>query len=182
MVFDDYFSRRIVPLQEQPRGAWAYTGYNDQMRTYVGIGARKTRGLCDRDRESILAVMMAVGEARGRSHGGAAGGGGGNGAGSSCSAAGGSRAGGSGGGGSFRAPGPSHGVGKGPATDAKGKRKVSGSEPPSPPHGGVAEHTVDRPPTSHKRPAAAEPKRKKKRLLKIGQTEPCQRSFIEPPE
>lgn len=36
MVFGDYFRHRIVPLQEQSRGAWAYTRYNDPMRTHVG--------------------------------------------------------------------------------------------------------------------------------------------------
>ncbi len=123
---------------------------------------------------------MAVGTAGGRSRRGAArGGGGGDDAGSSSAAAGGGRVGGSGGGGS-RAPGLSHGAGRGPAANPKGKRKVSGSEPPSHPHGGSAERTVDRPPTRHKRPAAAEPERKNKRLRKMGQTEPCRGSFIEP--
>jgi hypothetical protein len=36
MVFGDYFRRRIAPLQERPRGAWEFDGYNDPMHTHVG--------------------------------------------------------------------------------------------------------------------------------------------------
>nr|CAE02195.2 OSJNBa0095H06.1 [Oryza sativa Japonica Group]CAE02394.2 OSJNBb0080H08.22 [Oryza sativa Japonica Group] len=161
MVFGDYFRRRIAPLQERSRGAWEYTSF--------------------RDRESILAVMSAVGAGRGRSRRGGAGGGA-VGAGSSSASAGGSRTGNSGGDGDFRAPGPSRGPGGDSAGDPKGKRKMFESRPPSPPRGGGAERVADRPPAGHKRPAASEAGRKKKRLRKIGQTEPCRGSFIEPPK
>ncbi|EAZ08435.1 hypothetical protein OsI_30701 [Oryza sativa Indica Group] len=127
--------------------------------------------LCsDHDWDNILAVMMAIGMARGWGCRAAAGGGRGDGAESSSAGAGDGQAGGSGGGqaggsgggggGSSRVPGPSHGACRGPGIDPKGKRKAS----------------------SHWRPAAAEPKRKKKRLQKIGKTQPCRGSFIEPPE
>ncbi len=195
MVFGDYFRRRIAPLQERPRGAWEYTGYNGPMRTHVDqhwdwseedvktvvrrvlsldtveptLIPDRILPLCsDRDWESILAVMMVVGTGRGRSRLGVAGGGGGNDAGSNSAAAGGGRASGSGGGGSSRVPGPSHGAGGGPAADPKGKRKISESVPPSPPCGGDVERATDRPPASHKRPTAVEPGQKKKRLRKIG--------------
>ncbi|XP_015649253.1 uncharacterized protein [Oryza sativa Japonica Group] len=99
MVFGDYFRRRIVPLQERSRGTWEYTGPNDPMRTHVGerwdwgeddakTVIRRVLGLdtaeqtlipdrilpicSDRDRESILAVMSAVGAGRGRSRRGSA--------------------------------------------------------------------------------------------------------------
>nr|ABA98124.2 retrotransposon protein, putative, unclassified [Oryza sativa Japonica Group] len=107
MVFKDYFCRHIAPLQERSRGAWEYTGYNDPMRTHVGerwdwseedakTVVRRVLGLdtiehtlipdgilplcSDRDRENILAVMMAVGAGGGRPRQGAVGGGGGDGA------------------------------------------------------------------------------------------------------
>ncbi|EEE50775.1 hypothetical protein OsJ_31133 [Oryza sativa Japonica Group] len=100
MVFGDYFRRRIGPLQERSRGAWEYTGHNDPMRTHVGrrwdwgeedakTVIRRVLGLdtveqtlipdrilplySDHDRESILAVMSAVGAGRGRSRQGGAG-------------------------------------------------------------------------------------------------------------
>jgi len=136
--------------------------------------------LCsDRDRESILAVMSAVGAGRGRSHRGGAGGGA-VGVGSSGATAGGSRTSGPGGGGCSRAPGPSRGPGVDSASDLKGKQKMSESRPPSPPRRGGAERVADRPPAGHKRPVAPETGRKKKQLRKIGQTEPCRGSFIEP--
>lgn len=205
-MFGDY-RRRIAPLQERSRGAWEYTGHNDPMRTHVGerwdwgeedakTVIRRVLGLdtikqtlipdgilplcSDRDRESILAVMSAVGAGRGRSRRSGAGGGG-DGAGSSGATVGGSRAGGSGGGVGSWAPGPSHGPGGDSAGDPKGKRKAFESRLPSPPRGGGAERTADRPPAGHKRPAASEAGRKK-RLRKIGQTEPCRGSFIEPPK
>nr|AAK50601.1 hypothetical protein [Oryza sativa Japonica Group] len=207
MVFGDYFRRHIAPLQERSRGVWEYTGPNDPMWTHVGEPwdwgeedakrvIRWVLGLdsaeptlipdgilplcCDRDRESILAVMLAVGAGRSRSsRGGASGsavGGGGGGA-----TAGGSRAGGPGGGGS-RAPGSSRGPGGDSAGDPKGKRKVTYSRPPSPPRVGGAERATDRSLVGHKRPAEPETRRKRKRLRKIGQTEPCRGSFIEPPK
>ncbi|EEE62196.1 hypothetical protein OsJ_16983 [Oryza sativa Japonica Group] len=208
MVFGDYFRRRIAPLQDQARGAWEYTGPNDPMRTHVGerwdwgeedmkTVIRRVLGLdtaeqtlipdgilplcSDRDRESILAVMSAVGASRGQSRRGGADGGV-VGVGSGGAAAGGSRTSGPGGGGSSRAPGPSRGPGVDSASDPKGKRKMSESRPPPPPRGGGAERVADRPPAGHKRPAAPEAGRKKKRLWKIGQTEPCRGSFIEPPK
>lgn len=88
-MFGDY-RRRIAPLQERSCGAWEYTGHNDPMRTHVGerwdwgeedakTVIRRVLGLdtikqtlipdgilplcSDRDRESILAVMSAVGAA-----------------------------------------------------------------------------------------------------------------------
>ncbi|XP_015613637.1 uncharacterized protein [Oryza sativa Japonica Group] len=205
MVFGDYIRRRIAPLQERSRGAWEYTGPNDPMRTHVGerwdwgeedakmvlvLGldsAKQTLipdGIlplyCDRDRESILAVMSVVGAGRSRSsRGGASGsavGAGGGGA-----TAGGSRTSGPGGGGS-RAPDSSRGPGDDLVGDPKGKRKVPESRPPSPPRGGGTEHAADHPPAGHKRPAGPEVGRKKKRVRKIGQTEPSRGSFIETPK
>ncbi len=208
MVFGDYFRRRIAPLQDRSRGAWEYTGPNDPMRTHVGESRdwgeedaktmiRQVLGLdtaeqtlipdgilplcSDRDRESMLAVMSAVGAGRGRSRRGGAGGGA-VGVGSSGATAGGSRASGPGEGGYSRAPGPSRGPGVDSASDPKGKQKMSESRPPSPLRGGGAERVADRPPAGHKCPVAPEAGRKKKQLRKIGQTEPCRGSFIEPPK
>ncbi len=208
MVFGDYFHHCIAPLQDRSRGAWEYSGPNDPMRTHVGerwdwgeedvkTVIRRVLGLdtaeqtlipngilplsSDRDRESILVVMSAVGTGRGRSRRGGAGGGA-VGVGSGGATAGGSRTGGPGGGGSSRATGPSSGPGIDSASDPKGKQKMSESRPPSPPRGGGAERMADRPPAGHKRPAAPEAGRKKKQLRKIGQTEPCRGSFIEPPK
>ncbi len=207
MVFGDYFRRHIAPLQERSRSAWEYTRHNDPMRTHVGKrwdwGEEDAKtvvrrvlaldtveqtlipdgilSLCsDRDRESILVVMSVVGAGRGWSYWGAAGGGGGDGAGSSGATAGGSRTGGSSGGGGSRPPGSSHGPGGDSAGDPKGKRKMSESRPPSPPRRGGAERIAGQPPAGHKCPTASEAGRKKKRLRKIGQTEPCRGSFIEP--
>nr|ABA97527.1 retrotransposon protein, putative, unclassified [Oryza sativa Japonica Group] len=138
MVFGDYFRHRIVPLQEQSRGAWAYTRYNDPMRTHVGERrewSEEDARAVGRDRDSILAVMMAVGTARGRGRRATAGGGRDDGAGNSSAGAGGSQVGGSsGGGGSSRVSSSSHGASTGPAADPMAKWKVSGSEPPSPPY------------------------------------------------
>nr|BAD46545.1 erythrocyte binding protein-like [Oryza sativa Japonica Group]BAD89363.1 erythrocyte binding protein-like [Oryza sativa Japonica Group] len=89
---------------------------------------------------------------------------------------------GSGGGGSSKAPGPSRGPGEDSADDPKGKWKMYESQPPSLPRGGGAERVPDRPLTGHKRRAAFKAGRQKKRLRKIGQTEPCWGSFIEPPK
>lgn len=100
--------------------------------------------LCsDHDWDNILAVMMAIGMARGRGCRAAAGGGRGDGAESSSAGAGDGQAGGSGGGqaggsgggggGSSRVPGPSHGARRGPGIDPKGKRKASRYGPPAPP-------------------------------------------------
>lgn len=186
MVFGDYFRRRIAPLQERSRGAWEYTGPNDPMRTHAGerwdwgeedtkMVIRRVLGLdsaeqtlipdgilplcCDRDRESILAVMSVVGAGRGwPGRGGASGGG------------------------DSRAPGSGRKPGDDPASDPKEKRKAAESWPPSPPRGGGAERATDLPPAGHKRPAGPEAGRKKKRLRKIGQTEPCRGSYIEPPK
>jgi hypothetical protein len=207
MVFGDYFRRRIAPLQERSRGAWEYTGPNDPMRTHAGerwdwgeedakMVIRRVLGLdsaeqtlipdgilplcCDRDRESILAVMSVVGAGRSRpSRGGASGSV--IGAGGGDATVGGSRTSGPGGGGS-RAPDSSRGPGNDLVGNPKGKRKVPESRPPSPPRGGGTEHAADHPPAGHKRPAGPEVGRKKKRVRKIGQTEPCRGSFIEPPK
>jgi hypothetical protein len=85
--------------------------------------------LCsDRNRSSILAVMMAVGTARRRGHGAAMGGGCGDGTGSSAGVSSGRACDSGGGGSAFRAPGPSHEATRGPATDPKGKQKVSESQ------------------------------------------------------
>ncbi len=84
--------------------------------------------LCsDRDQESILAVMSAVGAGRGRPRRSGASGGR-DGAGNSGATAGDGRIGGSGGGGGSWAPGPSRGLGGDSVSDPKGKRKVSKSE------------------------------------------------------
>jgi hypothetical protein len=135
---------------------------------------------CDRDRESILAVISAVSTGRSRSSRGgrlppAVGRSGGG------ATVGGSRAGGPCGGGSM-APGSSRGPGGNSTGNPKGKRKVAYSRPPSPPRGGGAERATDHSPAGHKRPAEPETGRKKKWLRKIGQTEPCRGSFIEPPK
>nr|ABA98475.2 retrotransposon protein, putative, unclassified [Oryza sativa Japonica Group] len=206
MVFGDYFRRRIAPLQDRSRGAWEYTGPNNPMRTHVGerwdweeedakMVIRRVLGLdsaeqtlipdgilslwCDRDRESILAVSV-VGTGRSRSSRDGTGGSAADVAGGGATA-GGSRTSGPGGGGSSRSPGPNRGPGDDSASDPKGKRKMSESRPPSPPRGGGAER-VDRPLAGHKSPAGTEAGRKKKRLRKIGQMEPCRGSFIEPPK
>nr|AAM08861.1 Hypothetical protein with similarity to putative retroelement [Oryza sativa Japonica Group] len=121
MVFADYFRRRIAPLQERS----ALRGHTPGTMTRcaptwasVGIRAIRTSGRCDHDRDSILAVMMAVGAARGRGRRAATGGDHGDGAGSSSAGAGGGQAAGSGNSdGSSRVPGPSHGAGRGPVTD-----------------------------------------------------------------
>lgn len=100
--------------------------------------------LCsDHDWDNILAVMMAIGMARGRGCRAAARGGRGDGAESSSAGAGDGQAGGSGGGqagcsgggggGSSRVPSPSHGARRGPGIDPKGKRKASRYGPPAPP-------------------------------------------------
>nr|AAV31392.1 hypothetical protein [Oryza sativa Japonica Group] len=160
---------------ERSRGAWEYTGPNDPMRTHVDerwdwgeedakMVIRRVLGLdsaeqtlipdgilplcCDRNRESILAVMSVVGAGRSRpSRGGASsstvGAGGGD------ATVGGSRTSGPGGGGGSRAPGLSRGPGDDSASDPKGKRKVPESRPPSPPRGGGAERATDRPPAGH---------------------------------
>lgn len=88
MVYGDYLRRRIAPLQERARGAWAYTGFDDPMRTHVGRHWEWSRDdlkfVIQRvlnlptiepslipdsilplysDRDSIIAIMMVVGAA-----------------------------------------------------------------------------------------------------------------------
>ncbi len=169
MVFGDYFRRRIAPFQERSRGAWGYTGHNDPIRTHVGERwdwseedakrvIRRVLGLetieptlipdgilplcSDRDRESILAVMSAVGAGGGWTRRSGASGGAVGAGGSSATASGG-RTSDSGGGGGSRVPGTSRGPEGGLAGDPKGKRKMPESRPPSPPRGGGAERVAD---------------------------------------
>ncbi|EEE60431.1 hypothetical protein OsJ_13637 [Oryza sativa Japonica Group] len=153
MVFGDYFRRRIAPLQERSRGAWEYTRYNDPMRTHVGVGPVGAAPVAAPSARVAAARPQAAAEPATP-------------AGTATS------------GHLVRAVGP----GEIRPGDPKGKRKMFESRPPSPPRGGGAERVADRPPAGHKRPAASEAGRKKKRLRKIGQTEPCRGSFIEPPK
>nr|CAH66814.1 OSIGBa0093K19.1 [Oryza sativa]CAH66991.1 H0505F09.7 [Oryza sativa] len=196
MVYGDYLRRRIAPLQRRARGAWEYTGSEDYMRTHQGgrwdwapedfkmvvqrvlnlssveasLIPQGVLPLCsDPDRANILTIMQAVGASEERAPRGHDG-------------AGGSRRGKQSTPGGGHASGPRDGGpgGSRPA-DARGKRKQEGTPPPSPPRGGGAVRA------SSKRPEGAVPtpqpegERKKKRLRKMGGTEPCQRNLISPP-
>nr|CAE04375.1 OSJNBa0027G07.13 [Oryza sativa Japonica Group] len=196
MVYGDYLRRRIAPLQRRARGAWEYTGSEDYMRTHQGgrwdwapedfkmvvqrvlnlssveasLIPQGVLPLCsDPDRANILTIMQAVGASEERAPRGHDG-------------AGGSRRGKQSTPGGGHASGPRDGGpgGSRPA-DARGKRKQEGTPPPSPPRGGGAVRA------SSKRPEGAVPtpqpegERKKKRLRKMGGTEPCRGNLISPP-
>nr|AAV32186.1 hypothetical protein [Oryza sativa Japonica Group] len=196
MVFGDYLRRRIAPLQRRARGAWEYTGSKDCMRTHQGVRwdwapedfkivvqrvlnlssveasliPQGVLPLCsDPDRASILTIMQAVGaseERAPRGHDGAGGSRRGE-----RSTPGGGRASGS------RDGGP----GSGRPADARGKRKQEGTPPPSPPRGGGAARASSRRPEGATPTSQPEGERKKKRLRKMGGTEPSRGNLISPP-
>nr|CAD40021.2 OSJNBa0052O21.6 [Oryza sativa Japonica Group] len=187
MVFGDYLRRRIAPLQQRARGAWEYTGLEDYMRTHQGRqwdwdpedfrmvvqlvlnlssveASLIPQGVlplcCDPERANILTIMQEVGasgERTPRGHDGA----------------GGSRKGEQSTPGGGRASGPRDGGpgGSRPA-DARGKRKQEGTPPPSPPRGGGAVRASSRRPEGAVPAPQPEGERKKKRLRKMGGTEP----------
>nr|CAE03542.2 OSJNBa0060D06.8 [Oryza sativa Japonica Group]CAE04516.1 OSJNBb0059K02.26 [Oryza sativa Japonica Group] len=195
MVYGDYLRRRIAPLQRRARSAWEYTGSEDYMRTHRGVrrdwapddfkivvqrvlnlssveASLIPQGLlplcCDPDRASILTIMMGVGaseEVAPKGHDGA----------------GGSRQEESTPGGG-RASGPRvGGSGSNRPTDARGKRKLGGTPPPSPPRGGGAVRASSRRPEGAAPTSQPEGERKKKRLRKMGETEPSRGNLISPP-
>jgi hypothetical protein len=196
MVFGDYLRRRIAPLQRRARGAWEYTGPEDYMRTHQGrkwdwdpedfrMVVQRVLNLssveaslipqgvlplcCDPERANILTIMQEVGasgERAPRGHDGA----------------GGSRRGEQSTPGGGRASGPRDGGpgGSRPA-DARGKRKQEGTPPPSPPRGGGAVRASSRRPEGAVPTPQPEGERKKKRLRKMGGTEPCRGNLISPP-
>nr|AAP53981.1 transposon protein, putative, unclassified [Oryza sativa Japonica Group] len=196
MVYGDYLRRRIAPLQRRARGAWEYTGSEDYMRTHQGVrwdwapedfkilvqrvlnlnsveASLIPHGilpLCsDPDRVSILTIMTAVGaseEQAPKGHDGA----------------GGSRRGDQSTPGGGRASGPRvGGSGSNRPTDARGKRKLGGTPPPSPPRGGGAVRASSRRPEGAAPTSQPEGERKKKRLRKMGETEPSRGNLISPP-
>nr|AAP52616.1 retrotransposon protein, putative, unclassified [Oryza sativa Japonica Group]AAX95737.1 Protein of unknown function (DUF390), putative [Oryza sativa Japonica Group] len=196
MVYGDYLRRRIAPLQRRARAAWEYIGPEDYMRTHQGVrwdwapedfkiliqrvlnlnsveASLIPHGilpLCsDPDRVSILTIMTAVGaseEQAPKGHGGA----------------GGSRRGDQSTPGGGRASGPRvGGSGSNRPTDARGKRKLGGIPPPSPPRGGGAARASSRRPEGAAPTSQPEGERKKKRLRKMGETEPSQGNLISPP-
>nr|ABA95176.1 retrotransposon protein, putative, unclassified [Oryza sativa Japonica Group] len=196
MVYGDYLRRRIAPLQRRARAAWEYIGPEDYMRTHQGVrwdwapedfkiliqrvlnlnsveASLIPHGilpLCsDPDRVSILTIMTAVGaseEQAPKGHGGA----------------GGSRRGDQSTPGGGRASGPRvGGSGSNRPTDARGKRKLGGTPPPSPPRGGGAARASSRRPEGAAPTSQPEGERKKKRLRKMGETEPSQGNLISPP-
>nr|CAE03667.3 OSJNBa0042N22.9 [Oryza sativa Japonica Group] len=197
MVYGDYLRRRIAPLQRRARGAWEYTGSEDYMRTHQGVrwdwapedfkivvqrvlnlnsveASLIPHGilpLCsDPDRASILTIMTAVGaseEGAPKGHDGAGGSRRGD-----QSTPGGGRASGS------RDGGP----GSGRPADARGKRKQGGTPPPSPPRGGGAVRASSRRPEGAAPTSQPEGERKKKRLRKMGETEPSRGNLISPPK
>nr|CAE01744.2 OSJNBb0056F09.7 [Oryza sativa Japonica Group] len=196
MVYGDYLRRRIAPLQRRARGAWEYTGSEDYMRTHQGVKwdwvpedfkvviqrvlnlssveasfiPQGVLPLCsDPERANILTIMQAVGasgERAPRGHDGA----------------GGSRRGEQSTPGGGRASGPRDGGpgGSRPA-DARGKRKQEDTPSPSPPRGGGAVRASSRRPEGAVPTSQPEGERKKKRLRKIGGTEPCRGNLISPP-
>nr|CAE05103.1 OSJNBa0009K15.23 [Oryza sativa Japonica Group] len=196
MVFGDYLRRRIAPLQRHARGAWEYTGPEDTMRTHQGrkwdwdpedfrIVVQRVLNLssveaslipqgvlplcCDPERANILTIMQEVGasgERAPRGHDGA----------------GGSRRGEQSTPGGGRASGPRDGGpgGSRPA-DARGKRKQEDTPSPSPPRGGGAVRASSRRPEGAVPTSQPEGERKKKRLRKIGGTEPSRGNLISPP-
>nr|ABA94347.2 retrotransposon protein, putative, unclassified [Oryza sativa Japonica Group] len=196
MVYGDYLRRRIAPLQRRVRGAWEYTGSEDYMRTHQGVRwdwapedfkivvqrvlnlssveasliPQGVLPLCsDPDRASILTIMQAVGASEERAPRGHDG-------------AGGSRRGERSTPGGGRASGPRDGgPGSGRPADARGKRKQEGTPPPSPPRGGGAARTSSRRPEGATPTSQPEGERKKKRLRKMGGTEPSRGNLISPP-
>nr|ABA95740.1 retrotransposon protein, putative, unclassified [Oryza sativa Japonica Group] len=196
MVFGDYLRRRIAPLQRRARGAWEYTGSEDFMRTHQGVRwdwapedfkivvqrvlnlssveasliPQGVLPLCsDPDRASILTIMQAVGASEERAPRGHDG-------------AGGSRRGEQSTPGGGRASGPRDGgPGSGRPADAWGKRKQEGTPPPSPPRGGGAARASSRRPEGATPTSQPEGERKKKRLRKMGGTEPSRGNLISPP-
>nr|CAE02876.1 OSJNBb0022F23.13 [Oryza sativa Japonica Group] len=195
MVYGDYLRRRIAPLQRRARGAWEYTGFEDYMRTHQGVKwdwvpedfkmviqrvlnlssveasliPQGVLPLCsDPERANILTIMQAVGasgEWAPRGHDGA----------------GGSRRGEQSTPGGGRASGPRDGGpgGSRPA-DARGKRKQEDTPSPSPPRGGGAVRASSRRPEGAVPTSQPEGERKKKRLRKMGGTEPCRGNLISP--
>nr|AAV43899.1 hypothetical protein [Oryza sativa Japonica Group] len=124
---------------------------------------------CDPERANILTIMQEVGasgERAPRGHDGA----------------GGSRRGEQSTPGGGRASGPRDGGpgGSRPA-DARGKRKQEGTPPPSPPRGGGAVRASSWRPEGAVPTPQPEGERKKKRLRKMGGTEPCRGNLISPP-
>nr|AAT85260.1 hypothetical protein [Oryza sativa Japonica Group] len=196
MVYGDYLRRRIAPLQRRARGAWEYTGSEDCMRTHRGVKwdwapedfkivvqrvlnlssveasliPQGVLPLCsDPDRASILTIMQAVGASEERAPRGHDG-------------AGGSRRGEQSTPGGGRASGPRDGgPGSGHPADAREKRKQEGTPPPSPPRGGGAARAGSRRPEGATPTSQPEGERKKKRLRKMGGTEPSRGNLISPP-
>nr|ABA93960.1 retrotransposon protein, putative, unclassified [Oryza sativa Japonica Group] len=197
MVYGDYLRRRIAPLQRRARGAWEYTGSEDYMRTHQGVRwdwapedfkivvqrvlnlssveasliPQGVLPLCsDPDRASILTIMQAVGaseERAPRGHDGA----GGSRRGEQSTPRGG------------RASGPRDGgPGSSRPADARGKRKQEGTSSPSPPRGGGAARVSSRRPEGAAPTSQPEGERKKKRLRKMGETEPSRGNLISPPK
>nr|CAH67963.1 OSIGBa0142I02-OSIGBa0101B20.6 [Oryza sativa] len=196
MVFGDYLRRRIAPLQRHARGAWEYTGPEDIMRTHQGrkwdwdpedfrIVVQRVLNLssveaslipqgvlplcCDPERANILTIMQEVGasgERAPRGHDGT----------------GGSRRGEQSTPGGGRASGPRDGgPGGSRPTDARGKRKQEDTPSPSPPRGGGAVRASSRRLEGAVPTSQPEGERKKKRLRKMGGTEPCRGNLISPP-
>nr|AAT73650.1 hypothetical protein [Oryza sativa Japonica Group] len=196
MVYGDYLRRRIAPLQRRARGAWEYSGSEDYMRTHQGarwdwapedfkIVVQRVLNLSsveaslipqgilplcsDPDRASIVTIMMGVGaseEEAPQGHDGA----------------GGSRRGEQSTPGGGRASGPRvGGSGSSRPADARGKRKLGGTPPPSPPRGGGAARASGRRPEGAAPTSQPEGERKKKRLRKMGETEPSRGNLISPP-
>nr|AAU43926.1 putative polyprotein [Oryza sativa Japonica Group] len=196
MVYGDYLRRRIAPLQRRARAAWEYTGPEDYMRTHQGVrwdwapedfkilvqrvlnlnsvdASLIPHGilpLCsDPDRASILTIMTAVGASEEQAPKG-------------YDSAGGSRRGDQSTPGGGRASGPRvGGSGSNRPTDARGKRKLGGTPPPSPPRGGGAVRASSRRPEGAAPTSQPEGERKKKRLRKMGETEPSRGNLIFPP-
>nr|CAH67803.1 OSIGBa0132E09-OSIGBa0108L24.17 [Oryza sativa] len=196
MVYGDYLRRRIAPLQRRARGAWEYTGSEDYMRTHQGVRwdwapedfkivvqrvlnlssveasliPQGVLPLCsDPDRASILTIMQAVGASKERAPRGHDG-------------AGGSRRGEQSTPGGGRASGPCDGgPGSSRPADARGKRKQEGTPSPSPPRGGGATRVSSRRPEGATPTPQPEGERKKKRLRKMGGTEPPRGNLISPP-
>nr|CAE05029.2 OSJNBa0044M19.16 [Oryza sativa Japonica Group]CAE05528.2 OSJNBa0053B21.2 [Oryza sativa Japonica Group] len=193
MVYGDYLHRRIVPLQRRARGAWEYTGSEDYMRTHQGgrwdwapedfkmvvqrvlnlssveasLIPQGVLPLCsDPDRANILTIMQAVGASEERSPRGHDG-------------AGGSRRGEQSTPGGGRASGPRDGgPGCSRPADAWGKRKQEGTPSPYPPRGGGAARASSRRPEGAVPTSQPEGERKKKRLRKMRETEPCRGNLI----
>nr|AAT93918.1 hypothetical protein [Oryza sativa Japonica Group]AAV43930.1 hypothetical protein [Oryza sativa Japonica Group] len=196
MVYGDYLRRRIAPLQRRARSAWEYSGPEDYMRTHQGARwdwapedfkivvqrvlnlssveasriPQEILPLCsDPDRASILTIMMGVGASEERAPKGHDG-------------AGERRRGEQSAPGGGRASGPRvGGSGSSRPADAQGKRKLGGTPPPSPPRGGGAVRASSRRPEGAAPTSQPEGERKKKRLRKTGETEPCRGNLISPP-